>query len=168
MTQRGAVEAHTSVFPAKAGTQNLSHRREAAHRPPPCRWKEEQMSIEPPFRVIARCIAPKQPRGPSPQDRVSPVGCFAVLAMTLRGAVEANTSVFPAQRGSSEAFPSRVFRSGSPPSRGTRDLWLLNPHPFRVIARRETPKQPTGTSPQVRASPLGCFAALAMTRRSAV
>jgi hypothetical protein len=49
MTLRRAVEAHTSVFPAKAGTQNLSHRREAAHRPPPCRWKEEQMSIEPPL-----------------------------------------------------------------------------------------------------------------------
>ena len=71
----------------------------------------------------------------------------------------------PRRRGSSEAFPSRVFRSGSPPSRGTRDLWLLNPHLSRVILRRETPKQPRGTSLQVRVSPLGCFAALAMTRR---
>ena len=35
---------------------------------------------------------------------------------------------------------------------------------FRVIARRETPKQARGTSAQVRVRPLGCFAALAMTR----
>ena len=55
--------------------------------------------------------------------------------------------------------------SGSPPSRGTRDLWLLNPHLSRVILRRETPKQPRGSSLQDRVSPLGCFAALAMTRR---
>ena len=35
---------------------------------------------------------------------------------------------------------------------------------FRVIGRRETPKQPRGSSIQVRIRPLGCFAALAMTR----
>ena len=33
-----------------------------------------------------------------------------------------------------------------------------------VIARRIAPKQPRGMSISVRASPLGCFAALAMTR----
>ncbi len=35
----------------------------------------------------------------------------------------------------------------------------------RVIARRIASKQPRGSSLQVRVSPLGCFAALAMTRR---
>jgi hypothetical protein len=35
---------------------------------------------------------------------------------------------------------------------------------FRVIARRIAPKQPRGTSTLVRVSPLGCFAALAMTQ----
>ena len=34
-----------------------------------------------------------------------------------------------------------------------------------VIARREAPKQPRGPSARVRVSPLGCFAALAMTRQ---
>ena len=35
---------------------------------------------------------------------------------------------------------------------------------FGVIARRTASKQPRGTSIQVRVRPLGCFAALAMTR----
>jgi hypothetical protein len=34
----------------------------------------------------------------------------------------------------------------------------------RVIARRIAPKQPRGTSAQVRGNQLGCFAVLAMTR----
>ncbi|MEY4250039.1 MAG: hypothetical protein RJA87_1672 [Pseudomonadota bacterium] len=34
------------------------------------------------IRVIARRIAPKQPRGTSPHDRVCLPGCFALLAMT--------------------------------------------------------------------------------------
>ncbi len=34
------------------------------------------------YRVIARRIAPKQPRGSSTLVRVSPLGCFAALAMT--------------------------------------------------------------------------------------
>ena len=38
------------------------------------------VKIEP--RVIARRIAPKQPRGISLEVRVSPLGCFASLAMT--------------------------------------------------------------------------------------
>ena len=39
------------------------------------------------------------------------------------------------------------------------------PDHLRVIARRNAPKQLRGTSIQVRFSPLGCFAALAMTRQ---
>ena len=34
------------------------------------------------FRVIARGIAPKHPVGTSAKVRVSPLGCFAMFAMT--------------------------------------------------------------------------------------
>ena len=40
----------------------------------------------------------------------------------------------------------------------------LKTAPCRVFARRIAPKQSSGSSLQVSASPLGCFAALAMTR----
>ena len=36
------------------------------------------------LRVIARRFAPKQPRGTSTKVRVSPLACFAALAMTRR------------------------------------------------------------------------------------
>ena len=61
----GLVSYLPSVFPAKAGTQTFSLRRNVTL-----------------CRVIARRIAPKQPRGTSIQVRVRHLGCFAALAMT--------------------------------------------------------------------------------------
>ena len=55
----------SSVFPAKAGIQILILSLDVAL-----------------YRVIARCIAPKQPRGTSLLVRIRPLGCFASLAMT--------------------------------------------------------------------------------------
>ena len=86
----------SSVFPAKAGTQTLSLRQETAywtlafvgtqrrvdeypHSQPSPPQGGKGLSLN---RVIARRSAPKQPRGMSIPVRVSPLGCFAALAMT--------------------------------------------------------------------------------------
>jgi hypothetical protein len=52
-----------------------------------------------------------------------------------------------------------VCKGLGPRLRGERGLGK-----HRVIARREAPKQPRGSSAKVRGNLLGCFAALAMTQ----
>ena len=110
--ERGLV-CLPSAFPAKAGTQTLSHSLDVTL-----------------YRVIARRVAPKQPRGSSLPVRASPLGCFAALAMTRgwgRGYPLTQPSP-PRGRGLEPKSPLpegegwvRAFFSSTPPTRLPRE-----------------------------------------------
>ena len=76
----------TTAFPAKAGTQALLLKRKTVLRPTVCARNPKRRASNRPFcRVIARRIAAKQSRATTIQVLVSPLGCFAALAMTRGG-----------------------------------------------------------------------------------
>ena len=144
-----------------------------------CRSRQSSMARSLPERSGSKPPTPASPprRGLPPHPTLSPKGARAYLLFLSplpmgEGRVRALFSfptphpVFPAQAGIQTFTHRRIVRGTSSSFDELRMRmigWGVDPPPC-VIARRIAPKQPRGSSIQVRFSPLGCFATLAMTR----